>query len=880
MKRMLINASHPEETRVALVDGQKLYDFDLEQRSRAQKKANIYKGRITRLEPSLEAAFVDFGAERHGFLPLKEISREYFIKEGKDVSRANVRELLREGQELIVQVEKEERGNKGAALSTFISLAGRYMVLMPNNPRAGGISRRIEGEERQELKDLLNQLQVEGDMGLIIRTAGMGRSIEELQTDLDYLQSIWKAISHAASESSAPKLIYQESNVVIRALRDYLRNDISEVLIDSEPAWQQALDFVQKVMPHFQQRIKMYRDTVPLFSRYQIEAQIETAYQREVKLPSGGALVIDPTEALVSIDINSSRSTKGVDIEETALSTNLEAADEIARQLRLRDIGGLIVIDFIDMTPAKNQRAVEERLREALSVDRARIQIGRISRFGLLELSRQRLRPSLEETSGLTCPRCRGTGVIRDMKSLALSILRVIEEEVLKERTAEIRLQAPAAVASFILNEKRQVLFELEDRSKVRILVLPDPYMETPNYTLIRYRDDQVEDQETATPSYRLVEAILPPEQEPTYANSEPHAEAAVSMIPRSTHVPEIRSEQTPADAQPKNGFLAWFVNLFGQKQSDASATTSPTEPASVAAPATKAIPANPAQASSSQSVQQRPQRERQARPDRPQRRSSEQRSAVAQSSSQPAGDTSNPITPPSNRPERPPRQQRPERNTTASAAESTMTTPTASASGETRPARPPRSAQQKERRERPPRHRDNSVLTEQTVLLQDNSVPATVTPVQEVAVEHPKPVHELVMTTATVAIEPTASVATENVRTPSPEQPEHTAASQVKTTPDTVVSLNDTVVPSDSGTNTSPVLQADMAVDRPRRAANDPRERRRQQQRSQQDMNPSTINHKSELVQNTAAVEMARSDGTTTGEHSVPTEPSSPAAS
>ncbi len=819
MKRMLINASHPEETRVGLVDGQKLYDFDLEQRSREQKKANIYKGRITRLEPSLEAAFVDFGAERHGFLPLKEISREYFIKDGKDSSRANVRELLREGQELIVQVEKEERGTKGAALSTFISLAGRYMVLMPNNPRAGGISRRIEGEERQELKDLLNQLQVEGDMGLIIRTAGMGRSIEELQTDLDYLQSIWKAISQAAGESSAPKLIYQESNVVIRALRDYLRNDISEVLIDSEPAWQQALDFVQKVMPHFQQRIKLYRDTVPLFSRYQIEAQIETAYQREVKLPSGGALVIDPTEALVSIDINSSRSTKGVDIEETALSTNLEAADEIARQLRLRDIGGLIVIDFIDMSPAKNQRAVEERLREALSVDRARIQMGRISRFGLLELSRQRLRPSLEETSGLTCPRCRGTGVIRDMKSLSLSILRVIEEEVLKERTAEIRLQAPAAVASFILNEKRQILFELEDRSKVRILILPDPYMETPNYTLMRFRDDQVEDLDSVTPSYRLVESILPPEQESAYSSSiEPRTEAAVSMIPRSAPTAEPRLEPVPVEAQPKNGFFAWFVNLFGQKQPDAAAPAASAQPA-VAIPAAKA-PAAAASAPNGTGAQpsSRPQRERQARPDRQQRRPNEQRASSAQ-----AIDAAGSSAAASTRPERPPRQPRPDR--TPSAVAPALEVPTVagdSVATEPRTARPPRPAQQRERRERPPRQRDTSVLNDQTVLLQDNTQPTTTHVVQEASSELPAvkaKLDEAVNRTevSTLASEPSQATST--------EQPGTGSSSTVAVSPTTTPSE-----PESSGEQkTTPTNPAEVSAERPRRAANDPRERRRQ---------------------------------------------------
>ncbi len=434
MKRMLINATHPEEVRVALVDGQRLYDLDIEHRTREQKKANIYKGKITRVEPSLEAAFVDFGAERHGFLPLKEISRQYFQKDPKDIQgRINIKEVIKEGQEVIIQVAKEERGNKGAALTTFISLAGRYLVLMPNNPRAGGISRRIEGEERQQLKEALGALTIPDEMGVIVRTAGLGRSAEELQWDLNYLLKLWNSIDDASRERKAPFLIYQESNVIIRAIRDYLRKDIGEVLIDSKKVYDEAQGVVQQVMQDFQHKIKLYSDETPLFSRFQIESQIETAFEREVKLPSGGSIVIDPTEALVSIDINSSRATKGADIEETALNTNLEAADEIARQLRLRDIGGLIVVDFIDMGPARNQRDVENRMRDALEADRARIQLGRISRFGLLELSRQRLRPSLGETSSIVCPRCNGQGHIRDVKSLALSILRLIEEEVMKD---------------------------------------------------------------------------------------------------------------------------------------------------------------------------------------------------------------------------------------------------------------------------------------------------------------------------------------------------------------------------------------------------------------------------------------------------------------
>ncbi len=493
MKRMLINATQPEELRVALVDGQRLFDLDIESGAREQKKSNIYKGRITRVEPSLEAAFVDFGSERHGFLPLKEISREYFKKNGEQPGRTNIKDVLTEGQEVIVQVEKEERGTKGAALTTFISLAGRYMVLMPNNPRAGGISRRIEGEERNELREALNALKSPADMGLIVRTAGLGRSSQELQWDLDYLVQLWTAIKEASDTRSAPFLIYQESNVIIRAIRDYLRQDIGEVLIDTTEAQEEALSFIRQVMPQYADKIKLYQDSVPLFNRFQIESQIETAFQREVKLPSGGALVIDPTEALVSIDINSARATRGSDIEETALQTNLEAAEEIARQLRLRDIGGLIVIDFIDMTPAKNQRAVEDRMRQCLEADRARIQVGRISRFGLLEMSRQRLRPSLGESSGEVCPRCNGQGIIRDVESLSLAILRLIEEEALKDRTAEVRARVPFQVAAFLLNEKRNAITKIELRTRVRIFILPDESLETPHFEVMRLRDDSPE---------------------------------------------------------------------------------------------------------------------------------------------------------------------------------------------------------------------------------------------------------------------------------------------------------------------------------------------------------------------------------------------------
>jgi len=499
MKKMLINATQPEELRVAMVDGQRLYDLDIENRTRLQKKASIYKGKITRVEPSLEAAFVDFGAERHGFLPLKEIAREYFYRKPGGDGRLKIKEIVKEGTEVIVQVDKEERGNKGAALTTFISLAGRYMVLMPNNPRAGGISRRIEGDDRSELKEALSVLQIPEGMGVIIRTAGVGRAAEELQWDLNYLLQLWDAISKASEQAKPKELLFRESNVIIRAVRDYLRDDIGQVLIDSPEAHKQACDFVAQVMPKYTARIQLYDDNIPLFNRFQIESQIETAFQREVRLPSGGSIVIDPTEALVSIDINSARATRGGDIEETALNTNLEAADEIARQLRLRDMGGLVVIDFIDMLAPKNQRAVENRMRDALEIDRARVQVGRISRFGLLEMSRQRLRPSLGETSAIVCPRCTGQGSIRDTKSLALSILRLLEEEAIKERSSEVRAIVPVDVAAYLLNEKRSALSEIERDTKVRILVIPNPNLETPHFEVNRLRDDEVDGEHEAS---------------------------------------------------------------------------------------------------------------------------------------------------------------------------------------------------------------------------------------------------------------------------------------------------------------------------------------------------------------------------------------------
>ncbi|WP_318456101.1 ribonuclease E [Photobacterium leiognathi] len=504
MKRMLINATQKEELRVALVDGQKLFDLDIESPGHESKKANIYKGRITRIEPSLEAAFVDYGAERHGFLPLKEIAKDYFPANYSYQGRPNIKEVLKEGQEVIVQVDKEERGNKGAALTTFISLAGSYLVLMPNNPRAGGISRRIEGEERTQLKAALSTLDLPQGMGLIVRTAGVGKSGEELEWDLNVLLNHWNAVKEAADSQPAPFLIHQESNVIARAIRDYLRRDIGEILIDSPKIFDRARDHIKLVRPDFLSRVKRYEGEVPLFSHYQIESQIDSAFQREVRLPSGGSVVIDPTEALTSIDINSARATKGGDIEETALQTNLEAADEIARQLRLRDLGGLVVIDFIDMTPVRHQREVENRLREAVRMDRARVQIGRISRFGLLEMSRQRLSPSLAEASHHVCPRCTGTGVVRDNESLSLSILRLIEEEALKDNSSQVLAIVPVPVASYLLNEKRRSVQHIEKYHGVRVVIVPNSDMETPHFEVLRIREGEEQD----TLSYHIPKAL------------------------------------------------------------------------------------------------------------------------------------------------------------------------------------------------------------------------------------------------------------------------------------------------------------------------------------------------------------------------------------
>ena len=560
MKRMLVNATQPEEVRVALVDGQKLYDLDIENRTYEQKKGNVYKARIVRVEPSLEAAFVEFGSERHGFLPLKEVARSDTKRQGE--GRVNIQDVVKEGQELIVQVEKEERGNKGAALTTFLSIAGRYLVLMPNNPRAGGISRRIEGENRESLREILSDLEIPNGMGVIVRTAGIDRDGQELAWDLEYLLQLNKSITDAGEEHKAPALLYQENNVIVRAVRDCLRRDVGEVLIDGKEAYDQAHEFIDPVMPAYKNRIKFYDDPIPLFSRYQIESQIETAFEREVKLPSGGSVVIDPTEALVSIDINSARATKGADIEETALNTNLEAADEIARQLRLRDVGGLLVIDFIDMVAPKNQRAVEARMREALQEDRARVQIGRISRFGLLEMSRQRLRPSLDELTTEICPRCSGQGRIRDIESLALSILRVLEEESLKERSSMVRARVPLNVAAYLLNEKRREVADIEQRTSTHVVIIPAMELETPHYEIQRIRDDTAETESTV-PSYELTETGLNPD--PLEVRDQPAAkppqEAAVKAppLPRPPLPRPPTERSSEAAPEPAGGFTKFL---------------------------------------------------------------------------------------------------------------------------------------------------------------------------------------------------------------------------------------------------------------------------------------------------------------------------------
>jgi ribonuclease E len=571
MKRMLFNATQAEELRVAIVDGQKLIDLDIESAAKEQRKSNIYKAVITRIEPSLEAAFVDYGAERHGFLPFKEVSRSYF-QPGVEAGRAKIQEALKVGQELIVQVEKDERGNKGAALTTYISLAGRYLVLMPNNPRGGGVSRRIEGEDRQELREVMDQLEVPGGMSLIARTAGIGRTAEELQWDLNYLLQLWGAIDGAAKAQSGAFLIYQESSLVIRAIRDYFQPEIGEILIDTDDIFEQAQQFMAHVMPGNVARVKRYRDDVPLFSRFQIEHQIESAYSRHVNLPSGGAVVIDHTEALVAIDVNSGRATKGADIEETALRTNLEAADEIARQLRLRDLGGLIVIDFIDMESTKSQREVENRLRDALHFDRARVQTGKISRFGLLELSRQRLRPALAETSYITCPRCTGTGHIRSTESAALHILRILEEEAMKENTGAIHCQVPVDVGTFLLNEKRVDIARIEMRHRINLLIVPNRHLETPQQEIIRLRHDQLNQEGISLASYEM--AVKPAEEDAAGAakteGKTARPEAAVKGITPDQPAPSA-PPLVAAEPEKSPGLFARILSWF---------SSSPKEPA------------------------------------------------------------------------------------------------------------------------------------------------------------------------------------------------------------------------------------------------------------------------------------------------------------
>ena len=572
MKRMLINAKQSEELRVALVDGQNLLDVDIETPSRVQKKSNIYKGRIVRIEPSLDAAFVDYGADRHGFLPFKEIAREFLRDQGDgEDRRLAVQEAVSPGQEVIVQIEKEERGNKGAALTTFISLAGRYLVLMANNPGAGGISRRVEGDERAELREALGGLDIPDGIGLIVRTAGVGRTTEELQGDVDYLLQVWEAIRRAAKERPAPFLIYQESNIVIRALRDNFRKDTQEILVDTPEVYEQAREFMSLVMPASVSRLKLYQDRVPLFSRYQIESRIEGAFDHSVRLPSGGSIVIDHTEALVSIDINSARATRGSDIEQTAFQTNLEAADEIARQLRLRDIGGLIVIDFIDMTPVRNQREVEQRLRDALEMDRARIQLGRISRFGLLEMSRQRLRPSLGESSHKVCPRCNGRGHIRNTESLAVSVLRLLAGEAMKEHTGRVVAALPVEVATYLLNEKRAALRDIEQKGGVELLVVPDPGKESPDYTIERVRTDDRGHASHHRTSYDLATPPEPVVPDTARRRPAPAVEPAVRHLPppASTAPPE------PARDERKAGFVQRIIESIRGKPSETEAASS-----------------------------------------------------------------------------------------------------------------------------------------------------------------------------------------------------------------------------------------------------------------------------------------------------------------
>lgn len=633
MKRILINATQPEELRVAMVDGQRLYDLDIELPSRERKKANIYTARITRVEPSLEAAFVDFGSERHGFLPFKEITPSALI--GIEPGDRPVRELLREGQRLLIQVDKEERGNKGAALTTYISLAGRYLVLMPNNPKAGGVSRRIEGEDRTELRSALADLKIPESMGMIARTAGVGRTLQELQWDLDYMLAVWSAIQKAAAEAKGPLLIHQESNVIIRALRDHMRSDVGEVIIDDPKVYQQAVEFVERVMPGSLRKLRLYEDAIPLFNRFQIESQIESAFDRQVQLPSGGALVIDHTEALISIDVNSARATKGTDIEETALNTNLEAADEVARQLRIRDLGGLIVIDFIDMAASKHQREVENRLRKALEVDRARVQVGRISRFGLLEMSRQRIRSSLGESSYITCPRCKGNGQIRSVESLSLSILRLLEEEAMKDRTGMVLAQVPVEVGTFLLNDKRDNLADIEERHDIDLTIIPNTQLLTPHFEVRRIREDQRLETVGSRASYQLAEdSARDPALEYDPARRPRPSQPAVAAVALSPPPPVVAApeRETESSASPKEptiapralsqpGFFARiWSSFFHPVPVDPSQSQGKTSPESTGAsreiPDTGNTPAEPTARESSRSGD----RNRNGRPSRSER--------------------------------------------------------------------------------------------------------------------------------------------------------------------------------------------------------------------------------------------------------------------
>jgi ribonuclease E len=662
VKRMLFNATQQEELRVAIVEGQKLVDLDIESASREQRKSNIYKGIITRIEPSLEAAFVDYGEERHGFLPFKEVSRSYF-KPDIDVGRARIQEALREGQELIVQVEKDERGTKGAALTTFISLAGRYLVLMPNNPRGGGVSRRVEGEDRNELRDTLDQLQLPDGMSVIARTAAIGRTPEELNWDLNYLMQLWRAVESASADpAKKPFLIYLESSLVIRAIRDYFQPDIGEILIDTEEIYEQARAFMQTVMPDNVGKVKLYRDDVPLFSRFQIEHQIESAYSRQVALPSGGAIVIDHTEALVAIDVNSARATRGGDIEETALRTNLEAAEEVARQLRLRDLGGLIVIDFIDMESQRNQRDVENKLRDALKFDRARVQIGKISRFGLMELSRQRLQPSLEETAHISCPRCSGTGFIRGTESTALHVLRILQEEAMKENTGAVHAQVPVDVSSFLLNEKRAEIQKLEARLKVNIVLVPNPHLETPHYKVQRLRHDELNEMEHVPSSYELVER--PEEPKAPGEEAEPKRERQVAVVkgitpdqpapmPQARPQPPVRAPQPqPAAAAvqtaPSEAGTGIINRIFGWFKAESVAPA----PAPV-----KSIP----QQTPPREPRREPQQRRDSRPDQ-QRRDGQRREGRGGGDRQQQGRLEQRRNGQAPRGDRRPEQQRPQR--------------------------------------------------------------------------------------------------------------------------------------------------------------------------------------------------------------------------